>query len=48
MILMLHCLGVPEEVFIEMQKKAKEHASVIQIMRRLRRKAEKMQKTFRL
>jgi hypothetical protein len=45
---MLHCLGVSEEVFMEMQKKAKDYASVPQILNKFKRKAERFQKNFRL
>jgi hypothetical protein len=48
MIVMLHCLGVPDEVFLEMQKRAKEYASVGQILGRLQKKSERMQKVFKL
>lgn len=40
-IILLQSLGVPEQIFIDYQRKAKEYASVLNIQKRLATKAQK-------
>ena len=42
LILMLHCLGVSSETFLEMQNQAKEYASIPHILKQLKKKSEKI------
>ena len=48
MIVMLHCLGVPDEVFMKMQKRAKEYASVASILTKMENKSKRMNNAFKL
>ena len=42
---MLYCLGVPEETFLNLQRRAKEFVSVSFIHKKLVQKAKKLQHT---
>lgn len=45
---MLHCLGIPEQTFLDMQRKAKEYASIPSILQSFKKKAELFEKKFKL
>ena len=46
-IILLNCLGVPEEIFIDLQRKAKDYAQLSEIYKKLIKNTNKAIKAFK-